>query len=130
MTRGYFDNTGAPHLDCTITIPELGIEDQPLTMLVSTGTALSTMHPHDAHLIGVDPSYSLNKGYYSPTVKATLSFNDDKAGPIRFTMERFKIINPVNRYLKPASVLGMDVLRRWNMEYNPRDNSLTFDPAH
>ena len=99
-------------------------------MLVSTGTALSTMHPHDVHLIRVDPSYSLNKGCYSPTVKATLSFKDDEADPIRLTMERFKIINLVNRYLKPASVLGMDVLHRWNMEYNSRDNSLTFDPTN
>ena len=66
-------------------------------MLVSTGTSLSTIHPHDAHLMGVDPAHSLNQGYYNPTVKATLSFHDDQADPMRITIDRFKIINPVNR---------------------------------
>ena len=56
MIKGYFDNDGNPVVDCRITIPKLGLGGKPLTMLISTGTRASTLHPIDAERIGIEHS--------------------------------------------------------------------------
>ena len=129
MIKGYFKENGEPRLGCTISIPALGIRDHALTMLVSTGTAFTTLHPQDAQTMGIDPSAFHRQGYTNPTVSATLTFKDNENPPVPITLHHLKIMNPVHRYMKPTSVLGMDILRRWNMIYSYPDRSLTFHTA-
>lgn len=138
MIKGYFDDTGAPRLHCTVSIPELGVQDEPLAMLVSTGTSLTSIHPEDAAKMGVDPAKLDKEGYHTPTFKATFTFEsqgrnqgknqdrDQGQEPVHVTLNSLKVITPVNRYLKSTSVLGMDILSMWRMDYSYRDNFLTF----
>ena len=127
MIKGYFDQDGNPVVDCTVTIPELEINDQPLTMLISTGTGTSTLHPTDAERMGIKPKDTYTDGYYSKPFRATITFQQEqRAGPIACDLQHLRVRQPQNSYLKPMSVLGMDVLRNMTMHYEARSGMLQF----
>ena len=129
MINGYFDDAGAPYLDCLVSIPALGVENHPLSMLVSTGTALTTIHPQDAARMGLSMNQLHTPGHPQPTVQATLAFKRTDNQKVDVSLDRLRITSPANPHLRPTSAIGMDILRLWELHYSYRYNILTFYPG-
>ena len=133
MIHGYFDEHGAPLLDCLISIPELDIDNQPVTMLVSTGSRYSTLHPDQAAKLGITQDQLHAQGFQTRPFNASLSFHDDNANantPVPCSINRLTVALPANRYSGNPSVLGMDVIAQMDLHYEPSSNTLTLsNPA-
>ena len=129
MIKGYFDQHGAPMVDCRISIPIRGIQNAPLTMLVSTGTPFTTLLPEDAERIGVLRESLPSSAGGVPVLKGVLTFPDEeKPGGLTELEHRLPVMNPFNTYLPAASVLGWDILQKWRIYYNYQDRNLTLTP--
>ena len=130
MIKGYFDQSGNPVVDCRITIPKLGLGGQPLTMLISTGSRASTLHPIDAERIGIRPDDIHTGGYYTKPFEATMKFQqEDSDLPVLCHLERMTVRESQQHHPKGMSVLGMDVLRNMNLRYEARSGILQFSKA-
>ena len=127
MIKGYFDTNGLPLMDCTISIPDLGVTDQPLTMLISTGTPLSFIHPNDARRMGIPAPQAPPSEEH--TFDAVLTFRDQEGLDHLFEIPALTLVYPNNPFTHTTSVIGMDVLHQTCLHYSAKDKLVSIRPA-
>jgi hypothetical protein len=134
VLHGRFGNTsGRPYLEGRLFIPRSGIQGS-ISFLVDTGADTTTLLPDDSRRLGVD--YSTLKLERGSTVgiggaarfyaeRAIIVFTDP--GKWLYAYEISLSISPYDKALKSVhSLLGRDILDRWQMTYGPSRKNLRF----
>lgn len=134
MLRGRFgDTSGRPYLEGRLIIPRIGIRGS-ISFLIDTGADTTTILPDDSRRLGVD--YSTLKLARSSTVgiggtsrlyaeRGIVVFTDP--GKWLYAYEINLGISPYDKALKSVhSLLGRDILDRWQMTYGPLRRNLRF----
>ena len=131
MIVGYFDYQMHPRVWSLVVIPRLAIA-KPVLFRVDTGADETCLHPFDGKQLRV-PYEQLtvessvqgiggDAQYYSEP--AFLSFEDD-ASHVLHRIELL-IAKPIPGNDWIPSLLGLDVLNYWYMEYDPANARLEF----
>ncbi len=130
MIKGYFHQNGAAFVSANISVPNMDIHDQPLTMLVATGAAASILNPKDAVRMGLAPRDIQRSREQGLPYKATITLKDSEENKsLRFDVETLQLTAPPIHYPGTPSVLGMDVLSRTELHYHPRSGIITITPT-
>ena len=132
---GVFNAAGAPFVYASVFLPGLSPPDRtslPVPFLVDTGAGSTTIHPRVAQDLGIDRS--LLEYAVSSAGIGGHSFNALAEGTILILGDGFDFACPVTmRIAQPKdhnrrlpSLLGRDVLRQFNMRYEPANGILQF----
>lgn len=136
MIRGYFDRSGRPIVSCTVRLPQLGFAGN-VDFLVDTGASVTCLHPRDGLRLGLpfdelagDPvNIGGTTGEY-PYFPQPAELNFADSGRVHGMPVELRIAKPAedssHRIVRIPSLLGRDVLNRWRMDYDPRNNNLDF----
>ena len=125
MIKGYFHPNGLPLIDCTISIPDLSVAHQPITMLISTGTPQSFIHPNDVRRMTIPRSQA--PPYQEQTFNAVLTFRDQEGLDHPFEIPALTLIYPNAPFTHTTSVMGMDVLQQTSLHYSAKDSFLSIE---
>ena len=129
MIRGSFGRSGRPFIECRLVIPRLRVNRR-LMLLVDTGASATCLHPADTIRAGI--SFDRLEGqnnvqgvggvssYFSEA--ASLLFEDDSY--LRIYRLNLLIAAPTDSNRGLPSLLGRDVLNRWQMLYDPTNGRL------
>ena len=134
MIIGELGILGRPYLHCSLSLPRLGIVVDDVTFLVDTGADTTYLHPRDGVDAGVPfdllQSRSTSRGiggtasYYQEP--AVLMFTDDAAGQDYGYRININVAKPDAVSDRIPSLLGRDIIRRWQMDYDPTNGRLVF----
>ena len=135
MINGYFGPDGEPLLSAVVRLRDFGHLAEVL-FLVSTGTDRTVICPRDAQALGVDFARletdschsAYGRRFRCRPATADLSFRDaNRPRNIERTLE-ILIAEPSDANREMNSVLGMDAIRDWRMEYARPRGILRFTP--
>lgn len=133
MLRGRFDDTsGRPYIEGFLILPRFRIWSN-ISFLVDTGADTSRLHPRDGFRMGLDYSRLQGRIESIGTGGLVQDFQDDAVvifneGVIRYYSYNLKlaIALPTAGTMSLPSLLGRDILDRWEMRYNPSKKLLLF----
>ena len=134
MIIGTFGPYGRPHVECGVLLPRLnrmGI----IAFQVDTGADHTCLHPADAAALDIQFG-RLNRNrmlsvtgvggtsqYYQEV--AGLVFRDTRRDVVSCSVDLL-IAEPDDRNAPLNSLLGLDVINRWRMDYAPLEGRLHF----
>ncbi len=133
MIIGKLGRLARPYVDCLLELPRLGVAAD-VAFLVDTGADASYLHPGDAMEIGLPfdllQGRSTSQGIggaasYFPE-PAALMFNDAATGQYHGYRISINVAKPGDVSDRIPSLLGRDVIRRWQMDYDPTNGQLAF----
>lgn len=131
MIVGRFDSRGRSYVEGVIYIPRLAVGGR-VVFRLDTGADVTCLHPGDARALHI-PFGSLQNRVESRGVggrsiyyleSSLLSF--DSGGQREICPVNLLIAEPAGRNDGLPSLLGLDVINRWYMEYDPANNRLEF----
>ena len=131
MIVGVFDELGHPYVWSIVYIPRLAAGGR-VRFRVDTGADVTHLHPEDGLSLGVpfgrlgNPVVSLGVGggsLYYPE-QAFISFDND--GEREICAVNLRVAAPGTWNDGLPSLLGVDVINRWYMEYDPANGRLEF----
>ena len=130
MIRGRFDADGRPFLEARVYIRSLKISAD-IPFLVDTGADRTVVMPTDGARLNInyeklsDPITSLGIGGASEDfqVDATIFFKDEDESLVGYSC-KLVVTRPAKEKLKLPSLLGRNVLDRWNLTYNARGQDI------
>ena len=132
MIVGAFDNLGRPYVEGIVYIPRLAAGGK-VDFRLDTGADDTCLHPRDGGELRIpfgrlrNPVGSLGVGgsslYYME--QALISF--DNGGQREIYPVDLLIARPGGRNGELPSLLGVDVINRWYMEYDPAGRRLEFE---
>ncbi len=133
MIVGKFRALASPYVDCHLSLPGLGIAAD-ITFLVDTGADSTFLHPRDGLDAGI-PFDLLRGSSASRGIGGTVSYFPEPAVLV-FTDEatrqdygyriNINVAKPDDVSDRIPSLLGRDVIRRWQMDYDPTYSKLVF----
>jgi len=133
MLRGRFgDTSGRPFIEGRLILPNLNIRGD-ISFLVDTGADVSRLHPSDGVRLNID--YGQLSGHAESVGTSGASDDFAELAVVAFSEpKRFLYVYNITlriAHIKPAimdlhSVLGRDILDKWQMTYNPQKNRLVF----
>ena len=134
MIIGELGILGRPYVRCNLSLPRLGIVVDDFIFLVDTGADATYLHPGDGADLGVP--FDLLRGNttsqgiggtasYFPE-PAVLVFTDEAAGQDYGYRININVARPGDVSDRIPSLLGRDVIRRWQMDYDPTNGRLAF----
>ena len=131
MIVGVFDELGHPYVEGIVYIPRLAVGGR-ISFRLDTGADVTHLHSWDGDRLGIpfgrlgNPVGSQGVGgislYYSE--EALISF--DNGGEQEICTVNFRVAVPGMWNDGLASLLGVDVINRWYMEYDPANGRLEF----
>jgi len=138
--EGYFDSSGepAPYVGGSVYLPRLGVGNR-VEFLLDTGADATTLHPVDAHKLGIDgsalgPASFQTSGVggqarYTPEY-AIVSFYDKDAEDWRSFRIQVYIPSPENEHSAGSlpSLLGRDILNRCHCTLDAAENHVVLEP--
>ena len=133
MIVGEVRELDRPYLRCRLSLPRLGIVNG-IRFLVDTGADASYLHPGDGTDISVPfdllQGRSTSQGIggvasYFPE-PAVLMFYDEAAGQYHGYRININVAKPDDVSDRIPSLLGRDIIRRWQMDYDPTYSKLEF----
>ena len=128
IIRGYCNDTGDLVVDWTISFPHYDIQDQPITLTVSTGTPISTILPAEATRIGLDPILRTLPVAGVRVVKADLTFQDDEHDPVTLHAQPLRIMKILEvHHFWPVSLMGNDIIGKWAPHYDQTNRVVAFN---
>ena len=134
MITGFFDHRGRAFVGCQLVIPRLNVTGV-VELRVDTGADGTSLHPGASTYLGLpfdrlemqNPRVASGLGgqivYFQEP--AQLLFDDDVGGLERCDVNLL-IAEPILRNAALPSLLGLDVLNRWRMNFDPRNALLQF----
>ena len=133
---GVFNAFGVPYVRAGVFLPGLTPPDDALIttvpLLVDTGASSTVLHPEDALYFGIDLSQldytASSTGIGGHSLSAQADGNVILRGD-RFNFEcpvSMRIAQPTEHNKRFPSLLGRDVLRQFNMRYEPANGILQF----
>ena len=134
MIIGELGILGRPYVHCGLSLPRLGIVVDDVTFLVDTGADSTYLHPRDSVEFSVPfdllRGSSMSRGIggtasYFPE-PAVLVFTDEAAGQYYGYRISINVAKPDDVSDRIPSLLGRDVIRRWQMDYDPTNGRLAF----
>lgn len=134
MIIGELGRLDRPYVHCGLSLPRLGIVVDDVTFLVDTGADATYLHPRDGMDAGVPfdllQGRSTSRGVggvasYFPE-PAALVFADEATGQHYGYRININVAEPGNISDRIPSLLGRDVIRRWQMYYDPTYSKLEF----
>ena len=136
MITGVFDPWYGPAVRGKVFVPRLARGGE-VWFRVDTGADFTCLHPNDSgalripfDLLDADRSfigYGVGGGNTFFIESAQLVFDDDDWGfEVRTIGLRIAAPNPANASL--PSLLGLDILNHWRMNFDPRNGLLQFFP--
>ncbi len=135
MLQGrYGDTTNAPYVEARLHIPRLGIVSD-ISFLVDTGADTTMLMPADRKRIGINlQSAGFQKkasalglgGKSSSFLEPAHVYFSEKAKVYKYEIELWISANCNDDLIEVPSLLGRDVLRRWDMNYCPTKDILDF----
>ena len=136
MITGRFDERGQAFVRCRIFLPRLDRAGS-TWFQVDTGADITCLHLSEDDLLEI-PFELLDynrtdliggvggQSRYLPE-QAQLIFEDDEWGYVVSSIDLW-IAEPNSRNRRLNSLLGLDVLNRWRMNFDPRNDLLQFFP--
>ena len=133
MIIGKLGLLARPYVDCLLELPRLGVIAD-ITFLVDTGADSTYLHPRDGIDAGIPfgllQGRSTSRGIggsasYFPE-PAALMFNDAATGQYHGYRLDINVAKPGDVSDRIPSLLGRDVIRRWQMDYDPTNGRLAF----
>ncbi len=133
MIIGELGLFGRPYVRCRLLLPRIDVSGR-ITFLVDTGADSSYLHPHDGVGLGVPfdllQSRSTSRGIggtasYFPE-PAVLLFADEATGQDYGYQISINVAKPGDVSDRIPSLLGRDIIRRWQMDYDPTYSKLEF----
>ena len=133
MIIGELGRFGRPYVRCRLSFPRLGVGGR-ITFLVDTGADSTYLHPGDGVELGV-PFDLLHGNTTSQGIGGTASyfpepavlvFTDEAAGQDYGYRININVARPDDVSDRIPSLLGRDVIRRWQMDYDPTNGRLAF----
>ena len=134
MITGFFDHRGRAFVRCHLTIPRLSITGV-VEFRVDTGADGTALHPGASTLLGIPfdrleiRTARVANGLGGQIVyfqePAQLLFDDDVRGLERRDVNLL-IAEPILRNAALPSLLGLNVLNNWRMNFDPRNELLQF----
>ena len=134
MIVGAFDARGRSYLPGRLRIPRLGVVGN-IVFQVDTGADVTCLHPRDGVRLGI-PFDRLddNRVSNSSGVGGTSQYFRESSFLVFSTIQGGLEVRPVELHIaKPngvneglPSLLGVDVINHWRMDYDPRNNRLQF----
>lgn len=134
MIIGELGILGRPYVHCSLALPRLRVVIEDFVFLVDTGADSTYLHPRD----GADASVpfdllqgrSTSRGIggtasYFPE-PAVLLFADEATGQDYGYQISINVAKPGDVSDRIPSLLGRDVIRRWQMDYDPTNSRLAF----
>ena len=127
------DTSGSPYIEGRLLFPDLRLESD-ISFLVDTGADASLLMPSDAANMNLDydallpaeqPPIGIGGTIEAYTHPAVLLF-----GSRYWYFLDLEIAAPYDHLDEMPSLLGRDVLRHWDMHYQPVDGQLTFEVRH
>lgn len=105
--------------------------------MVDTGAAVSALMPNDSEGLGIDyaalpvePRTYIGAGgiAYTRVISALLIFEEPGVGFYVYRNPHLSVLEPRPEYRRASvpSLLGRDILNRWEMLYNPAEGLLEF----
>lgn len=134
MIIGEVRELDRPYLRCRLSLPRLGVIADDITFLVDTGADTSYLHPGDGSALGVP--FDLLQGclrsqgiggtasYFQEP--AVLIFIDESTAQYHGYRININIAKPGDVSDRIPSLLGRNVIRRWQMDYDPTNGRLAF----
>ena len=133
MIAGELRDLARPYVHCQLTLYRLGIAGE-VHFLVDTGADATYLHPSDGLEITLpfdllqDPVTSSGIGgraTYFPE-PAILTFTDHAARQYHNYHININVAKPADVSGRLPSLLGRDVIRRWQMNFDPTNDTLEF----
>ena len=136
MIVGWFGFDGSPFVSVRVTIPRLGAQRE-VDFLVDTGSDITCVNHRDAVNMGLFPEVlraddmSSATGIGGSTMyfreDAHIAFLDTVGGQIHEHALSLRIADLSDAPMAIPSLLGRDILNRYNMVYAPAERGLTLD---
>ena len=133
MIAGELQGLARPYVRCRLALPRLGIASE-IDFLVDTGADATYLHPSEGSEIGipfdllqdhVTSSGIGGRAIYFPE-PAVLLFADHADRQRYGYRINVNIAKPADVNGRLPSLLGRDVIRRWQMNYDPTNDTLEF----
>ena len=134
MLRGRFGDTSKrPYLEGRLLIPRLRVWSD-ISFLVDTGADKTTLLPADSLKMGLDyntltkssdPAIGIGGISHNYTERSIVLFNEPGKALHAYEIE-LEIVESNDELMGIPSLLGRDVLNRWQMNYSPTTDELTF----
>ena len=134
MITGTLRGSARPFVNCSLSLPRLGMFVDDVMFLVDTGADATYLHPADGRDIGIpfdllqDRVTSSGIGgsaTYFPE-PAILLFADHTVGQYYGYRINVNVAKPGDVSGRLPSLLGRDVIRRWQMDYDPTNDRPAF----
>ena len=133
MIIGELGALDRPYLSCRLELPRLGVSST-IVFLVDTGSDYTYLHPRDG--LGASVPFDLLQGRsttrgiggtasYFPE-PAVLAFTDEVTRQDYGYRININVAKPGDVSDRIPSLLGRDVIRRWQMDYDPTYSKLEF----
>ena len=136
MIDGFFDHRGRAFVRCRLDIPRLNITGV-VEFRVDTGADRTSLHPGASAFLGIPfdrlemqnarAASGLGGRIIYFQEPAQLLFDDDTRGLETRDVDLL-IAEPILRNASLPSLLGLDVLNLWRMNFDPRNDLLQFFP--
>ena len=129
----YGDTSGRPYLEGRLFLPRLGIQGD-ISFLVDTGADRTLLMVDDAQLLGIDYSKLKLSKQSSVGIGGVARHFVERgivvfAEPGRYLYAyeiQIAIAQPEKSLKRVPSLLGRDIISRWQMIYAPRRSNLRF----
>lgn len=134
IIKGSFDpETWRPYCQGLLFIPRLR-KTSPIDWIVDTGSDVTTLNPGDGKRMKIDytklrftePAIAVGSRHEAALLQAIIAFVSDE-GVLPIYNIQIHITPYSLEAEKLPSMLGIDILHRWKMNWNPRENILEFE---
>jgi hypothetical protein len=126
---------GRPYVSATVMLTRLNLCGE-VEFMLDTGADMTLLSPPDAMRLGCDlngdvPVVPLNSwgGRMEIGLEQAIMVFDDIAWKL-YGINIGIVDLPPDRYRSMPSVIGMDLLSRWRITWEPREDELDIEPKH